>query len=269
MSKILYIAPLKVDEPREGEPYSSTLHSGNEIARMGFTRGPRHLEYHYYETLVLPDLLHTIVEAERRGFDAAVIGCFYDLGLQESRELSTQMVVTAPCESSILLAASLGHTFSIIVGRRKWIPQMHDNVRRYGLESRLASFRAINLWVPEYHQDEVETARRFREAGRRAVEEDGAEVIVLGCTASAGFYAELQDELGVPVIDSALAAIKYAEHLADLRDRFGWSHSKVGGYESPPAQELEGWGLRQQYLPTDIRDIWRDLAVAPAVAGDD
>jgi allantoin racemase len=266
MARILYIAPVKVDQPRSPGPLAVTLRSENSFASIGFRRGPRHLEYHYYETLVMTDLLHSIVEAERQGYDAAVIGCFYDLGLQEARELTSTMVVTAPCESSLLLAASLGHTFSIIVGRRKWIPQMRDNVRRYGLDARLASFRAIGLWVPEYHADEQETARRFRREIRMAIEEDGAEVIVLGCTASSGFYADLQNEFGVPVIDSSIAAIKHAEQLVELRDRFGWSHSKVGGYESPPDAEREAWGMRAEYEPTDVRDLWVDLAVTPAEA---
>jgi len=267
MSRILYIAPVKIDQPRTGaHPLAETLLPQNELASVGLRRGPRHLEYHYYETMVLPDLVHTIVEAEHQGYDAAVIGCFYDFGMEEGRELTEQLVVTAPCESSVLLAASLGHTFSIIVGRRKWIPQMRSNVVRYGLESRLASFRTIDLWVPQYHADEAETARRFREQAHKAVHEDGAEVIILGCTASAGFYRELQDELGVPVIDSAIAAIKRAEHLVDLRDRFGWSHSKIGGYESPPAAELSDWGLREQYEPLDITEVWVELGVTPAAA---
>jgi allantoin racemase len=161
----------------------------------------------------------------------------------------------------------LGATFSIIVGRRKWIPQMRENVRAYGLESRLASFRPLGLGVPDYHADEAETARRFREAGRRAIEEDGAEVIILGCTASSGFYAELQAELGVPVIDSAIAAVKHAEYLIEVRDRFGWATSKIGRYESPPRSELDGWDLRAQYGPAEIQDIWRGEAVVSDAAG--
>jgi allantoin racemase len=265
VARILYLAPLHVDRQSSNGMSADLLQPGSTLTRMGFSRGPRHLEYHYYETLVLPDLLHSLVEAERQRYDAAVIGCFYDLGLEEGRELTTRMVVTAPCESSIHLAATLGDRFSIIVGRRKWIPQMRHNVSRYGLESKLASFRTIDLWVPQYHEDEAETARRFYEQGRLAIEEDGAEVIVLGCTASAGFYAELQDALGVPVIDSAVAALKYAEYLVDLRDRFGLIHSKRGGYESPPVCELEDWRLREQYEPEDIRDLWVDLAALPQV----
>ena len=256
MSRILYISPLVVHGRTFLEVDPAELRSGNTLTSIGFTRGPRHLEYHYYETLVLPDLVRTIAAAEARGFDAAVIGCFYDFGLHEGREIAENMVVTAPCESSLLLAASLGHRFSIIVGRRKWIPQMHDNVVRYGLESRLASFQTLDLGVPAYHADEAETERRFVAAGRRAIEQDGAEVIVLGCTASAGFYRKLQAQLCVPVIDSALAAVKQAEQLIELRDRFGWSPSKIGGFESPPKPEMAGWNLADGYEPADVTSLW-------------
>ena len=223
---------------------------------IGFNRGPHHVEYHYYETLVLPDVVHSIIEAERRGYDAAVIGWVYDLGLQEGREVAARMVVTAPCEASCLLAASLGATFSIIVGRRKWIPQIRGTVAGYGLTSRLASFRTADLGVLDYHADEQETARRFVAVGRKAVEEDGAEVVILGCTASSGFFARLQQELGVPVIDPAIAAIKQAEQLVELRDRFGWAHSKIGGYESPPAAEIAAWRLSETFGATDVASSW-------------
>src|SRR5579884_2794366 len=159
MSRILYIAPIGVDAAELAErDIARCLLSGNELTLVSLPGAPRHVEYHYYETLVLPDVVHAIRDAETAGYDAAVIGCFYDFGLHEGREVTERLVVTAPCESSLLLAASLGDTFSIIVGRRKWIPQMRANVRLYGLESRLASFRALELGVPDYHTDEARTA---------------------------------------------------------------------------------------------------------------
>ena len=256
MSRILYITPVNVEGDFLERDVEDATRTENEVTVVGFSRGPRHVEYHYYETLVLPDVIHTVIEAERLGYDAAVIGCFYDLGLQEGREVAESMIVTAPCEASCLLAASLGSTFSIIVGRRKWIPQMRNTVLAYGLQSRLASFRALDLGVLDYHTDEQETERRFMDAGHRAVEEDGAEVIILGCTASSGFFARLQHELGVPVIDPAIAAIKQAEQLIELRDRFGWVHAKIGGYESPPATEISAWRLREDFGAGDVRKSW-------------
>jgi len=252
--RILYIDPVGVEVVEEGLQFlRSQKQEGTELTMVTLPRGPEHLEYRYYEALVLVDILHLIKEAESQGFDAAVIGCFYDTGLQDAREVAERMAVVAPCEASTHIASTLGEKFSIIVGRRKWIPQMMENVVRYGMKGRLASFKSVDLGVLEFHQDEEETARRFKEVGREAVERDGAEVLILGCTATYGFYRELQEELGVPVIDSMIAAFKTAEFAAELRNRFGWSHSKIGGYESPPADEIAAWQLQQQYDFGDMR----------------
>ncbi|MFQ6001666.1 MAG: aspartate/glutamate racemase family protein [Anaerolineae bacterium] len=252
--RILYIDPVGKGVVEEGLQFlARQKREETEIKMITLPRGPEHLEYRYYEALVLVDILHLIEEAEREGFDAAVIGCFYDVGLQAAREVAKRMVVVAPCEASTHIASTLGDKFSIIVGRRKWIPEMMENVVRYGMKERLASFKSVDLGVLEFHQDEEETARRFRDVAREAVERDGAEVIILGCTATYGFYHELQEELGVPVIDSMIAAFKTAEFAAELKNRLGWSHSKVGGYESPPQEEFTSWGLEEQYDFGDMR----------------
>jgi allantoin racemase len=252
--KILYIDPVGVEVVQEGFRFlADQKREETELVMVPLSRGPEHLEYRYYEALVLVDILHLVREAERQGFDAAVIGCFYDVGLQAAREVAERLVVVAPCEASTHIAATLGDRFSIIVGRRKWIPEMMENVIRYGMKERLASFKSVDLGVLEFHQDEDETARRFVQAGREAVERDGAEVLVLGCTATYGFYRELQEELGVPVIDSMLAAFKTAEFAAELKNRLGWSHSKIGAYESPPPDEFVPWRLEGQYDFADMR----------------
>ena len=38
-----------------------------------------------------------------------------------------------------------------IVGRRKWVQQMMENVVRYGMKDRLASFKSVDLGVLEFH----------------------------------------------------------------------------------------------------------------------
>lgn len=210
-------------------------------------RGPGHLEYHFYQALIMVDMLRSVKQAEREGYDGAVIGCFYDPGLRESREIVESMVVTAPAESAMHIASTLGSRFSIIVGREKWIPRMHENVVNYGFRDRLASFRSVGLGVPDFHQDEQLALDRIRQAAAAAVREDRAEVIILGCTMQYGFFETLQAELGVPVIDAAVAAVKYAEFLVRLKRCSGWSHSKQGDYESPPRDEIKAWGLEKDY----------------------
>ena len=248
-SRILWINPIGSDDfdPPMQAFLESGMHPDTKLDVVSLNRGPLHLEYHYYEALILADTLHRVKQGENEGYDAAVIGCFYDPGLREAREITNRLVVTAPAEASMHIAATLGHRFSIIVGRKKWIPQMHENVVNYGFEDCLASFKSVELGVQDFQRDPAETAKRLRAAAKEAVKEDLAEVIILGCTAQFGFYQELQEDLGVPVIDAMLAPLKYAEFLIELKKRFGWGHSKIYGYEGPPLDEIAGWKLEEQY----------------------
>jgi allantoin racemase len=249
MTRILWINPVGTD--LFDDPIQDLLEqikrANTSVEVVSLARGPQHLEYHYYESLILTDLLHEIKRAENEGFAAAVIGCFYDPGLREAREIAEQIVVTAPAESTLLLACSLGHKFSIVVGRDKWIPKMEENVVRYGLRDRLASMKSVDMGVHDFQADPSETEARLKAAAQEAVEKDGAEVIILGCTIEFGFFRQLQSELKVPVLDAVVAPFKYAEFLVEVRDRFGWMHSKVQGYESPPLTEIASWGLEEQY----------------------
>jgi allantoin racemase len=196
--------------------------------------GPPHLEYHLYEHAALSPMLELMREAEADGCGAAIIGCFYDGGLREARE-ALRLPVVGMAEASMLLATTLAHRFSIVVGRRKWIPKMTDNLVLTGLERRLASFRSVEMGIPDVQADPERFLDRVIEEGRRAVDEDGAEAVVLSEITSPEFLARASAELPVPFVDPGVACWKWAEMAADLYERIGLSHSKAFGYEAPPA----------------------------------
>ena len=103
-----------------------------------------HIEYRSYETIVSRGIIQAARQAAREGFDALAIGCFYDTGLHDAREISGDMVVTAPCVASCEIASSLANRFGIIVGRRKWVNQMNAVVREHGYGERLSGFYHVN-----------------------------------------------------------------------------------------------------------------------------
>jgi allantoin racemase len=255
VSRILWINPLgtSVFDATIGAELHRVKRSDTDVEVRSLKRGPHHLEYHAYESWVTPDVLTTIVAAEREGFDAAVIGCFYDTGLRAAREVATRIAVAAPCESAVHIASTLGDSFSVIVGRRKWVPEMRDNVTRYGYRDRLASFKVVELGVHDFQADPELTRKRLSAAAEDAVAKDGAEVVVLGCTAEYGFFEELQTKIGVPVIDATVSPFKYAELLADLA-RLGWRPSKIGGFAAPPREELEAFGLAEQLATAPLAE---------------
>ena len=84
------------------------------------------------------------------------------------------MTVTAPAEAALRIATTVGERVSILVGRRKWVAEMHENVRRYGCEHHLASFRVLGMAVDEFQREPARTEERIFEEARRAVEDDGA-----------------------------------------------------------------------------------------------
>lgn len=216
------------------EPWA-TVDSGRGWYDTGWSTP--HLEYEFYEHLAIHGTIAKAIRAEKEGYDGLVIGCFYDPGLRECREL-VRMPVTGVCEASLHVAAMLcAGKFSVLVGREKWIPKMSANAADYGFASRIASWRVLDLTVPMMRDREKTQAAIFREA-RRAMKDDRAECCVLGCTGMAGQAKAVQEQLGIPILDPVLMGLKVAEFRAVLWKRYNISHSKIGGYEAPPAEEL-------------------------------
>ena len=255
--KILWISPSSgVDSARVKRQYLEENADEETIIEVrSMPRGPRHLEYQYYCALAIPDILHAVKQAERDGFHAAIIGGFYDLGLREAREITENLVVVGPAEACMHIAGTIGDGYSIIVGHKRWAPTIRDCAVSYGLHTKLVSVRSIHMDVLEFHQSPEIASERINQEARSAVDADGAEVIILGCTALHGFYATIQAELSVPVLDPVLAPLSYAEYLVDIRHRFGWAHSKVCRYTTPPSHEILEWGLPDDYGFSE--DLWR------------
>lgn len=201
-----------------------------------------HIEYRTYEGIVTAGILRAVRQAAQEGFDAFVIGCFYDTALLDAREISGEMVVTAPCQSSCEVVSTLANRFGVIVGRRKWVQQMSATVHEHGYGPKCSGFYHVEMGVTEFQKDHDETGRRLIAAGRRAVEEDFAEALVLGCTMEVGFHEEMQEALGVPVVDPSTAALKRAEYGANLKRVCGWKPSRKWSCEAPPEAELAAIG---------------------------
>ena len=205
----------------------------------GFT----HIEYRAYEAVVSAGIVRGTRVAVQEGFDAVALSCFYDTALHDAREVSGAMTVTGPCIASVEIASSLANRFGVIVGRRKWVDQMASTVRAYGRSEQLSGFYHVELGVNDFQVNPERTERLLIDAGRRAVEQDFAEAIILGCTREVGFYQSLEKELGVPVIDPSIAALKRAEYAANLKRQCGWIPSRRWSCEAPPEEEIDRFGI--------------------------
>jgi allantoin racemase len=168
--------------------------------------------------------------AEQEGYAAVCVNSMSDSGLPALRSLLTIPVV-GPGASSFLLACALGKKFSVLTMWDRW-NHLYDKVlAEQGLTHRLASIRSIDVRPDTTEllagKEELVFADLERE-GRRAIEEDGADVLVLGSTTMYQAHTYLADRLSVPVLNPGLVAFKLCQMLLDL----GLSHSKRA-YRSP------------------------------------
>lgn len=247
MTRILWVNPINTPDYDQaiGEFIDSIRAPGTAVEVVSFNaEAPiNNLEYRSFEALVTADLLKTGRYASEQGFDAMIIGCFYDPALEHVREISGQTVVVAPCQASIQLAANLANNFSVIIGQEKWRAQMHERISFYGYGSRLASMQSIDIAVENLQKDCAYTTEKIIEAGRRAVEEDKAEALILGCTCTFGMYRQVQEELGVPVIDPIIAAFKAAEFIGNARRHFDWTPSRAWSSAAPSEEMFRTFNL--------------------------
>ena len=184
--------------------------------------GPLAVESALDEVLAAPPVLEQAVEAEQDGFQAVVIYCFSDPGLAAVRQ-ALKIPVVGPGQTSLALASLLGHRISVLTALAEGIPRLAMALRHFGLDmTRLASIRSMDTPVLDLREDESRTMAAVTERVGKAVEEDGAEVVVMGCLGLAGYGREAEQRFGVPVVDPAFVALSTAEMMV----RLGLSHSR-------------------------------------------
>jgi allantoin racemase len=204
--------------------------AGTHVDVVDVPDGPLSIESAYEEYLAVPGTLRRVQEAERAGYDGVIVGCFGDPGVDAAREL-VELPVVGPAEASMLLAATLGHRFSIVTVLESVVAPLRHLAARVGLERKLASVRAVDIPVLDLARDRDASIERMVTLGRRAVHDDGADTLVLGCM-SMGFleaHTRIAEAVGVPVVNPVVAALKLLEALVGA----GLRHSKKA-YPVPP-----------------------------------
>jgi allantoin racemase len=185
-----------------------------ELTFMNPEEGPEVIETFLDESLSAVGTLK-IISAEREHFDGFVIACGDDPGLLAAREITIKPVVGIG-QSPMLIAPLLGRKFSILSPRQVDRPRGEDQAAKYRLTDLMASAIPCSMNPLEVQKNRQESLERLVELGRNAIEEDGAEVLILCGAAFAGMYHELSEKLGVPVLEGISCAVKLAELLIDL-----------------------------------------------------
>lgn len=194
--------------------------------------GPRSIEGFADETIAAYHTLETVARTQGQ-YDGYVIACFGDPGLYACREISNVPVVGI-AEAAMHTACLVAHRWSIVTVIPRVEPFIAEAVHRAGLWEKCASIRCTPLSVLEIEQDIERTKRLILDYARLAIDEDGAEAILLGCAGLGPIDKVMQEALGVPVLDGVACAVTMIEGL----HAYGLNTSKTKAFLTPEPKEL-------------------------------
>lgn len=202
-------------------------------------KGPYEVETEIQDALAVPYILKRAIEAEREGIDAIVIDCMTDPGLRQARE-AVSIPVVGVAETAMHLASQLSHKFGWIDPSEHSRAFVENQVLLYGLNGKLASFRAVAISPLQIHQNPQATEMALVKEALAAVIDDNAGILILGCTDFLNFKGAIERALlengkNIQVIEPSIIAVLQAAALA----RTGLRHSK---HTYPTPQKLRAFG---------------------------
>ena len=168
-------------------------------------------------------------------YDAVVVAAFGDPGLTALREV-LPIPVIGLTDAALASACLLGQRISIIAISQRIQAWYREVVESYGLGSRLASIRALDRPLASIGAVQDEHAQALQALAERAVDEDGADVIVLAGAPLAGLARLLKGRLPVPVVDGVSSAVRQAETLVTLQPGM----AQRGSFSPPPEKPNRG-----------------------------
>ncbi len=232
--RIVYIVPGLMPDAecrRREAMLRSWAAAGTQVDVACVTEGPNSIESLYEEFLAVPAAARLAVQKEREGYDAAIIGCAGDPGVDAIRELTTNMLVIGPGAASFLAAAMLGHRFGVLTPEGDMWQSSLELAFKTGVKDKLVAAVSIQTPVLEMMADKKVTMERILRAGRTAIAQKAVDTMVIGCMTMAfmDVAKEMEEALGIPVVNPAPVCLKYAEAMVAC----GLTHSKAA-YPLPP-----------------------------------
>ncbi|NEB81150.1 Asp/Glu/hydantoin racemase [Streptomyces sp. SID14478] len=208
---------------------------GTEIVALTPAFGAESVEGNYESYLAAIAVMET-VRAYPGPFDAVIQAGYGEHGREGLQEILDVPVVDIT-EAAASTAQYLGHRYSVVTTLDRAVPLIEDRLRLAGLTDRCASVRASGMAVLDLERDPDAAVEAIVEEAARAVEDDRAEVICLGCGGMSGLAERVTERTGVPVVDGVAAAVTVAESLV----RLGLTTSKVRTYAAPRDKKIRNW----------------------------
>lgn len=190
---------------------SAALSAGVGVSVDCIKRGPDELDCNTDEAFAAPELIKESKRAESEGYDAIVIYCFSDVGIDAVRE-NVRIPVIGPGETSLAVAGMLCNRFVVVTGENANIPRTYRRLMRNGIaREKMVSVMALDVPTAELRVNPDATVMYLERVCKNAIERERADGVILGCLGMAGYGERIEKKLPVKVFDPAFIAVAYAE----------------------------------------------------------
>lgn len=181
--------------------------------------------------LASAEIIQMAIEAEKKGFDAIILYCFSDPAIDACRE-AVRIPVIGGGQAACMLATTIARQFTILTTDKKRIPEKRLFIYQTGINpDRVDTIESIDLHGKAIREDIDYTVQTVSKQCKELVA-GGAQAVVLGCLSFLGMGPSISKNIGVPVIDAAVAAVGLAETL--VRQQLKTSKES---YPCPPMGE--------------------------------
>ena len=177
------------------------------------------------------------------GHDAVIVAAFGDPGLMALREV-LDIPVLGLTESALMCACMLGSRFSIIAISQRISAWYRETISSYSLLDRLASIRTLDQRVQNISSIQNDHAAELKALCLQAIEQDGADVLIIAGAPLAGLAKTLSSQIPVPLVDGVSSAVRHAESLVALNPR----PAELGSFARPPVKPNQGLSPFMQKL---------------------
>ena len=207
---------------------------GTDIRVLTAPFGVAYIETRF-ESLVGAYAAATLAAEHCDAHDAIVVAAFGDPGIAGLREL-LDIPVVGLTEAALMSACLLGNRFSIVAISRRITAWYRECVQANGLIDRLASIRCLDRPLQDIGRVQDDHADRLKALCMSAVDDDGADVIILAGAPLAGLARSIKDQLPVPVVDGVSSAVCHAQTLVSLAP----TSARKGSFAPPPIKPNQG-----------------------------
>lgn len=198
--------------------------------------GPESLESFYDYSLSAFGSIRLITNSDEK-YDGILLACYGDPGLYALKEMC-DCPVFGIAEASIAMSTLLGYKFAILAASEKAVPMMDNMVEQYGFGKRFVGVYPIQMNVLDAEKNKSKTISKLISVGKEAIK-NGAEVLILGCAGMTGMKEEVEEALGLTILDPV--EVSYLQLETIVKNKI--KSSKRGLYSKPMIKNILKQGL--------------------------